>query len=41
MAVTGIITSQMPNYSTFIIGRVLNAFLVIAIFEAFFTYMLE
>lgn len=41
MAVTGIITSQMPNYVTFIIGRILNAFLVIAIFESFFTYMLE
>ena len=41
MAVTGIVTSQMPSYVTFIIGRVLNAFLVIAIFESFFTYMLE
>ena len=41
MAVSGIVTSQMPNYVTFIIGRIFNAFLVIAIFETFFTYMLE
>ena len=41
MAITGVLTSQMPNYVTFIICRVLNAFLVIAIFESFFTYMLE
>ena len=41
MAITGVLTSQMPNYVSFIICRVLNAFLVIAIFESFFTYMLE
>ena len=41
MAVTGVLTSQMPSYLTFVICRVLNAFLVIAIFESFFTYMLE
>ena len=41
MSISGIITALMPNYHTFIIARVFNAFIVIAIFETFFTYMLE
>lgn len=40
-AVSGIMTSQMPTYETFIFGRLLNAFGVIGIFECYFTYMLE
>jgi len=41
MSATGILTALMPNYVTFIIARVFNAFIVIAIFETYFTYMLE
>ena len=41
MSVSGIITSLMPNYQTFMVARVFNAFIVIAIFETFFTYLLE
>ena len=41
MSVSGIVTSQMSTYLTFIIARVFNAFIVIAIFETYFTYMLE
>ena len=41
MSVSGIITSQMPTFETFIFGRLLNAFGVIGIFECYFTYMLE
>ena len=41
VSLTGIITSFMPNFETFVIGRVLNACLAIAVFETYFTYMLE
>ena len=41
VSASGIITSQMPTYETFILGRLLNAFVVIGIFETYFTYMLE
>ena len=41
VSLTGIITSVMPNFETFVIGRVLNACLAIAVFETYFTYMLE
>ena len=41
MSLSGIMTSQMPTYETFIVGRVLNAFVVIGIFECYFTYVLE
>eukprot|EP00092_Neocalanus_flemingeri_P018838 GFUD01020396.1.p1 GENE.GFUD01020396.1~~GFUD01020396.1.p1 ORF type:complete len:549 (+),score=92.66 GFUD01020396.1:57-1703(+) len=41
ISVSGILTSQMPTFETFIFGRLLNAFAVIGIFETYFTYMLE
>ena len=41
MSVSGIVTSQMPTYESFIFGRLFNAFGVIGIFECYFTYMLE
>ena len=41
MSLSGILTALMPNYVTFIVARVFNAFIVIAIFETYFTYMLE
>ena len=41
ISLTGILTSLMPTYPTFIIGRILNAFVMIAIFECYFTYLLE
>ena len=41
IALSGIMTSQMPTYETFIFGRLLNALAVIGIFETYFTYMLE
>ena len=31
----------MPTFETFIIARVVNAFVVIALFETYFTYLLE
>ena len=41
MSCTGILTAVMPSYASFIAARVLNAFIVIAIYETAFTYLLE
>ena len=41
MSATGILTAVMPSYASFIAARVLNAFIVIAIYETAFTYLLE
>ena len=40
-SLSGILTSLMPTFEWFIVGRVLNAFFVIGIFEVTFTYQLE
>ena len=41
MSSTGILTAVMPSYASFMAARVLNAFIVIAIYETAFTYLLE
>ena len=41
VSITGAATSLMPNFETFVMGRVLNACLAIAVFETYFTFMLE
>ena len=41
MSGTGILTAVMPSYASFMAARVLNAFIVIAIYETAFTYLLE
>ena len=40
-SLSGILTSFMPTFEWFIVGRVLNAFFVIGIFETTFTYQME
>ena len=41
LGVTGIASSQMPNYVTFVIARVINASVTIGIFQIYLTYLLE
>ena len=41
LGASGILASQMPTYETFLLARVINGSVVTAIFETYFTYVLE
>ena len=41
LSASGILSSQMPTYETYLMARVVNGSVVTAIFETYFTYVLE
>lgn len=41
LGASGILASQMPTYETYLLARVVNGSVVTAIFETYFTYVLE